>query len=101
MNIIIAYTRLDFWGCQDSVEDIKYQASKDDAKKALRFLARTYDAAVHSFMQGETTYSLYWESLDDFENKIITYCESPKWTIKNITRMSFDKGKKEMLKRFE
>ncbi len=87
--LILKYERLDFFNHRIYTEDKKDGYTKEDMKKVFAYFSKTHDASIQI-----DSIVIYWDSLLEFENRIVTvrtydgmnYTESKK---------SYDKVKKE------
>lgn len=95
MIITVKYDKRDFWGMRTYAEDERRDASFDDLKKAFRALAKDPYMAVWIDNSG-----YYWESIDDYEKRIITHKIQWTWVKTDTFRDPFEDVKKRVYKIF-
>ena len=95
-KITVKYDRKDFFGSSLYTEDSKENPGLEDVKKAFLFLGKNHDAAV----QFEDSIIYYWDSVKEFENKVITVKKYEAWNSSNDEKISFQKAKNEAYNSF-
>ena len=93
--LIMKYERRNFFGQRIYTEDSISKYSRDDVKKAMLYFSKAHDVTV----QIDDTV-IYWGTLSDFENRIVTVrdYDGMNYTEKN---MSFEKIKKDIYSRIQ
>lgn len=87
--LILKYDRLDFFNHRIYTEDKKDNYTRDDLKKVFAYFSKTHDASIQI-----DNVVVYWDSLTEYENRIITirYYDGRNY---DESKKSFDKVKKE------
>lgn len=88
--LIIKYDRIDFFNNHIYTEDNKKNYSKEDLKKAFSYFAKNHNVTI----QIDNTV-IFWDSLTEYENKIITVRGYDGLNYSDIKK-SYDKVKKEL-----
>lgn len=97
MKITVKYDRKDFFGGSTYTEDKKVSASLEDAKKAFLFLGKNHNVAV----QFGDSIVYYWDTMKEFENKVITVRKYEGWNSSYDEKISFQKAKNEAYNSFK
>ena len=87
--LILKYDRLDFFNDRIYTEDKKDNYTRDDLKKVFAYFSKTHDSSIQI-----DNVVVYWDSLIEYENRIITirYYDGRNY---DESKKSFDKVKKE------
>ncbi len=88
--LTLKYERKDFFNNHVYTEDTKQSYDKQDLKKALSFLGKTWDASV----QIENTV-IFWDNTAEYENRIATIRNFDGWNYTEVKK-SFEKARKEL-----
>lgn len=97
MLITVAYMRKDFWGSSEPVQETNKYATIEDLQKAFRALKKDREFVIHI----EGKYSVFYDSLVDWENGIVTVREFEAWNSYDEKKVAFEKIKKEIMSRYK
>ena len=97
MLITVAYMRKDFWGSYEPTRDTNKYATIKDLQKAFNALKRDHEFVIHI----EEKYSIFYDSLIDWEKGIVTVREFEAWNSYDEKKVAFEKIKKEIMSRYK
>lgn len=92
MTLTVKYDRLDFFGNRIYTEDSTEYADKKKIQKAFTFLSKEKCIAVEIGDNESDVY--FWDTVQDFENRILTMRHYKAWNSSIETKVAFDKAKK-------
>ena len=95
MKLTYKYSRYNFFGDREYVEDTTHYQTPAKFKKAFAAFKKDVASAVE--IDGDLNFDsivVYWESQNEYDNEVVTVKLYKQWNSCDIQKMSFSKMKK-------
>ena len=95
--ISFRYSRRDIFGVSEYTEDTKNNELQKDTQTAFRLFSRDVNSAIcYSDFRDYSEVIFHWDSMNDFENRIVTMKLFRSWNDYDVVRISLSSLKKEI-----